>query len=127
MIPGDVVLCELPQADQRTKVRPALIISVFPPFDDALLCGISTQLHLAVSGLGEPINRLDEDFLHSGLQRDSLIRLNFLQTWPKRKILGKLGTISPSRLLRLRKCLSDFLLLKDNDRLHRQEIVTRSR
>ncbi len=114
MIPGDVVLCELPQADQRNKIRPALIVSVFPPFDDALLCGISTQLHLAIPGLSETINRLDEDFLHSGLQKNSLIRLNYLQTWPKQKILGKLGTISPSRLLRLRKFLSEFLLLKDS-------------
>jgi len=41
---GDVILTSMPQADGQVKNRPALFLRILPPFDDALVCGISTQL-----------------------------------------------------------------------------------
>ena len=40
---GDVVLTPVPQADGQIKNRPALFLRTMPPFNDALVCGISTQ------------------------------------------------------------------------------------
>jgi mRNA interferase MazF len=66
-----------------------------PGFGDWLVCGISTQLHQAVAGFDETIASGDADFASSGLVRPSLIRLGFLQAVPLRKIMGRIGVISP--------------------------------
>ena len=47
---GDIVLTPLPQADGQVKPRPAVVLDLLPPFNDALACGISTQIRHAVSG-----------------------------------------------------------------------------
>jgi mRNA interferase MazF len=41
---GNIVLIPLPQSDGAIKRRPALLLKQMPPFNDWLLCGISTQL-----------------------------------------------------------------------------------
>ncbi len=79
---GDIVLTSIPQADGRLKNRPALLLCTMPSFDDALVCGISTQLRQEVVGFDEMIIRQDEDFVGSGLVADSLIRLGFLAVIP---------------------------------------------
>lgn len=107
---GDIVLTPLPQADGQIKNRPALFLRVMPPFNDALVCGISTQLHQRVSGFDEIIVRQDKDFVLSGLVTDSLIRLGFLAVIPNNKLIGSIGSISPERHKRLLKKLSDHLL-----------------
>lgn len=43
MRPGDVLLANLPQADGRAKDRPVLCLCMVPPFQDLLVCGITTQ------------------------------------------------------------------------------------
>ncbi len=53
-----------------------------PSFDDALVCGTSTELRQEVVGFDEMIIRQDEDFVGSGLVADSLIRLGFLAVIP---------------------------------------------
>ena len=40
---GDVLLTELPQADGARKLRPVLFLRRMPPFQDFLVCGISSQ------------------------------------------------------------------------------------
>lgn len=107
---GDIVLTPLPQADGQIKNRPALFLRVMPPFDDALVCGISTQLHQRVPGFDEIIARQDKDFASSGLVSDSLVRLGFLAVIPNSKLIGSIGSISPERHKRLLKKLSDHLL-----------------
>jgi len=72
---GDVVLTPVPQANSQIKNRPALFLREMPPFNDALVCGISTQLHQQVAGFDETITRQDADFAASGLVADSLFRL----------------------------------------------------
>lgn len=54
---GNIVLTTIPQADGRPKNRPALLLCTMPPFGDALVCGISTQLRQEVAGFDEMITR----------------------------------------------------------------------
>jgi mRNA interferase MazF len=106
---GDVALAPLPQADGRTKPRPVLILRQLPPFNDWLVCGVSTQLHHAVPGFDETIEHSHADFRHSGLKAASLIRLGFLAVRPASQLLGRLGSVSPERHERLLQRLADFL------------------
>lgn len=52
---GDIVLAPLPQANGQRKNRPALFLRARPPFNEALVCGISTQLHQQVAGFDQVI------------------------------------------------------------------------
>ena len=49
MTEGDVALTSLPQADGRTRPRPAILLRQVPPFSDWLICGVSTQYEVALS------------------------------------------------------------------------------
>ncbi len=107
---GDLILTPLPQADGRLKNRPALILRKMPPYDDFLVCGISTQLHRKVQDFDEIISPFDDDFESSGLLAESLIRLGFLTVLPLSQIAGSIGAISPKRHRRLLKALSAYLI-----------------
>lgn len=98
---GAIVLLSLAQADATVKPRPAVALRQLPGFGDWLVCGISTQLHQCVTGFDETMASSDADFASSGLVRPSLIRLGFLQAVPLRKIMGRIGSISPDRHRRL--------------------------
>jgi len=50
---GDVVLTVLPQADGRLKNRPAAVLRRMPPFDDWLVCGITTQQQHGAEGFDD--------------------------------------------------------------------------
>ena len=110
MTEGDVILTPIPQANGQFKNRPALFLREMPPFNDAFVCGISTQLHQEVKGFDEIIGQQDLDFASSGLVQDSLIRLGFLALIPRNKILGSIGSISPARRKRLLQNLSEYLI-----------------
>ena len=107
---GDVVLAPLQQADGLLKNRPALVLRELPPFGDFLLCGISTQVHLATPEFDEVISPNDSDFLASGLIAPSVIRLGFLAVLPRKKIIGAIGTIAQNRHHRLLENLSKYLV-----------------
>ena len=107
---GDIVLTPVPQANGQIKNRPALFLREMPPFKDALVCGISTQLQQQVIGFDEIIDQQDSDFSNSGLVTSSLVRLGFLAIIPRNKIIGRIGSISPTRHKRLLQNLSDYLL-----------------
>jgi mRNA interferase MazF len=107
---GDVILTPIPQANGQIKNRPVVFLREMPPFNDALVCGISTQLQQQVNGFDEVITRQDADFAASGLVADSLIRLGFLTVIPRRKLIGSIGSISAARHKRLLQNLSDYLL-----------------
>jgi mRNA interferase MazF len=106
---GAVVLLPLAQADGTVKPRPAVARRQLPGFGDWLVCGVSTQLHQAVADFDEAITSGEPDFASSGLVQPSLIRLGFLQAVPLRRILGRIGTISPDRHRRLLANLSRHL------------------
>jgi mRNA interferase MazF len=106
---GDVVLAAVPQADQKVKSRPLIVLREMPVFRDLLVCGISTQLHRRIEGFDELVTLADPDFASSGLLSESLIRLGFLSMVPQRSVAGSIGSISPERHRRLLRTLATFL------------------
>ncbi|MEM6427879.1 MAG: type II toxin-antitoxin system PemK/MazF family toxin [Deinococcota bacterium] len=110
MTEGDVVLVPLPQVDGQLKVRPCLVLRVLPPFNDLLVCGISTQLQHEVKGFDDVVLASDRDFIQSGLRATSLIRLGFLGVIPTSQIAGSIGSIDSQRHQNLLKRLANFLI-----------------
>lgn len=106
---GDVVITPLPQADGQLKNRPAIVLRKMPPFGDLLVCGVSSQTHLAVKDFDEVFGRDQPDFAISGLKTASVIRLGFLATLPPSSFVGRIGRISAERHLRLLTRLSEHL------------------
>ena len=107
---AEIIVAAFPQSDGSLKRRPALILREMPPFRDFLICGISTQLRQKVEDFDEIISETDEDFVTSGLESESLIRLGFLMVLPRNQIIGSIGSISKERHTRLLKKLSDYLV-----------------
>ena len=97
---GQVVLFRFPQIDQTLgKLRPALVIRRLPgPYDDWLICMISSQLSQQISGFDEIIAGEDIDFELSGLKTSSVIRISRLAVVNKNALLGSIGKISVERL-----------------------------
>jgi mRNA interferase MazF len=106
---ADVVIVAMPQANGVIKDRPAIILREMPPFRDMLVCGVSTQLRHAVKDFDELISPTDADFVASGLNAESLIRLGFLIVIPRQNIVGSIGSISSERHNRLLRRLSTYL------------------
>jgi mRNA interferase MazF len=106
---GDVIVVPMPQADGRIKNRPAIILREMPPFQDLLVCGVSTQLRQAAKDFDEVISSSDPDFVSSGLIEKSLIRLGFIVVVPRNRIAGSIGSISSERHTRLLQRLGNYL------------------
>jgi len=109
---GDVILTPLPQADGKTKNRPAIVLREMPPFGDILVCGIITQLHQFTPGFDELIQQDHDDFAASGIIRTSVIRLGYLAVLPSKNVLGSIGAVSPERHRGLLQNLSSYLMKK---------------
>ncbi len=107
---GSIVLASLPQADGKTKLRPALVLKQIPPYKDLLVCGISTQINQEVIGFDEIINTNDFDFIETGLRQKSIIRLGYIAVIASQIIAGSIGKISSNRLSGIKKRFSDFIL-----------------
>ena len=75
---ADVALTPIPQADDRIKNRPVIILRELPKYNDFLVCGVSTQLNQYVKDFDEIIATTDLDYKSSGLIAASVIRLGFL-------------------------------------------------
>jgi mRNA interferase MazF len=111
MKPGDVVLADMQQVTGGgLKLRPALVLAMLPgPYQDLLLCGISTQAGSILVDWDERIEPGDSDFPSSGLHYPSVIRLSFLISATRSDVGGTIGYIDPARLTRLRQRISDHL------------------
>jgi mRNA interferase MazF len=109
MNPGDVVLIPLPQlGGAALKLRPALVLALLPgPYQNLLLCGISTQLHLILANWDELVQNTDGDFGGRGLHQASVVRLSYLYAADATEITGVIGSVDPSRLARLRTRVAD--------------------
>lgn len=108
MTEGDVLLASMRQSDGTEKYRPVLCLARMPPFQDLLVCGISTQLQQAVPDFDEVIAPRDSDFAGSGLTA-SVIRLGYLAVLPSSDFRGRIGSISDQRWAQLRAKLADYL------------------
>jgi hypothetical protein len=76
-----------------------------PPYEDLLVCGVSTQLHREVKGFDEVIRDTDPNFATSVLRSTSLIRLGFLAVLPRSEIINSIGSISAQRHRRFAKSI----------------------
>ena len=101
---GSVVLFSLPDTDQAVgKLRPALVIRQLPGrYSDWLVCMISSKFYQFVSGVDERVMPDDADFQSSGLKKPSLIRASRLAVVEESILIGKLGSIDPKRLDRIK-------------------------
>ncbi len=108
---GQVVLFRFPQTDQAaSKLRPSLVLRRLPgPFDDWLICMISSQLEKQIPGFDEVIAARDTDFTTSGLKTDSVIRIARLAVAQRLVLLGAIGQIAPERLTRLKSKLREWI------------------
>lgn len=108
---GDIALITLPQlGGGQPKPRPALILARLPgPYQDVLVCGVSTQMHSLQPNWDELIQSGDADFPASGLHQDSIIRLSYLSAVPSSDFTGIIGQIDTARLSRLLTRLADHL------------------
>ncbi len=108
---GQIVLFRFPQTDQASgKLRPALVLRKLPgPYNDWLICMVSTQLSQRIDGLDELIGSEDQDFKDSGLKAPSLFRISRIAVVEKSILLGVIGEISTDRLSRIKTSLSDWI------------------
>ncbi len=111
MTPGDIGLISLPQfGGGPAKLRPALLLARLPgPYQQLLVCGISTQLHALVPDWDEFIDNTDAGFAASGLHQKSVIRLSYLYAASATEIVGIIGSIDAGRLSRLLSRLATLL------------------
>lgn len=93
---GDIIIASLPMIHGTYKKRPALIINSFPPYNDFLLCGISSQLHQNIKEAAYLLSANESYFKETGLSKSSIIRLNYLVMIPQTLIEGRIGSVPDS-------------------------------
>ena len=110
--PGQVVLFRFPQTDlAEGKLRPALLVSSVPgPFDDWLICMVTSQRRHEVKGFDEVVRPGDDDFVDSGLKAESLIRIGRLAVVDGSILLGAIGHLSSARFERITRRIADWVL-----------------
>ena len=106
---GDVVRWTFVQGDGQRKMRPAINIGSVPPFNDWLVCAVSTQLQRTVKDLDILLDAKHPDLARAGLREPSLIRVAQLTTLPDKVIQGSIGEISPATLRTIKERLRDWL------------------
>ncbi|WP_022834908.1 type II toxin-antitoxin system PemK/MazF family toxin [Salisaeta longa] len=109
--PGQIVLYRFPRTDlAEGKLRPALLISKAPgPYDDWLICMISSQLHQQIEEFDELIEEGDSDFQQSGLKKTSIVRISRLAIVEGQILEGRIGKISSGRMQRIRRRLAEWI------------------
>jgi mRNA interferase MazF len=108
---GQIVLFRFPQTDlAQGKLRPALLIGKLPgPFDDWLLCMISSQTRHCVEEFDEIIQTADADFSRSGLKVPGVVRVGRLAVVRGEILLGATGEIDSERLRRIKARLARWI------------------
>ena len=104
-----------PQTDlSKGKLRPVLLLARLPgPYDDWLVCMVSSQLRQAQSGFDDVVRDADRDYNRSGLKVPSVIRIGRLAVVEGTTLLGAVGEIGPDRLVRVRSRLAEWLASPD--------------
>lgn len=108
---GDIVLFRFPQTDQAVgKLRPALLVTSLPTkYDDWLVCMVSSQIHQAVPNVDVFIDISDADFASSGLKTTSVFRTTRVAVATEQIFIGKLGSISQSRVEDVRVRIASWI------------------
>lgn len=108
---GHIVLFAFPQTNLPDgKMRPALVLRKCPgPFDDWLVCMISSQLRHELEGVDEVILQNDPDFPQTGLKVDSVIRATRLAVVASGILQGSIGSLPPHRLASIQKRVARWI------------------
>lgn len=106
-----MAILRFPKADLALgKSRPVLLVAPVPgPYDDWLVCMISTQLQQALEGFDEVIDQSQSDFHSSGLRVASVVRVARLAVVSAELLVGAIGEIGPERLQRIRQKLASWI------------------
>jgi mRNA interferase MazF len=110
--PGQIVLFRFPQTDLLSgKLRPALLLGKLPgPYDDWLMCMVSSQESQYLPDFDEIIREDDPDFARSGLRVSSVIRCGRLAVVEGAMLVGATGDIGSERLQRIKARLASWLV-----------------
>jgi len=108
---GQIVLFTFPQTDQVAgRLRPALVLRSVPgPYNDWLICMISTRLYQQVAELDEVVRENDSDFLLTGLKTTSLVRVTRIAIVSADLLHGAVGNLAADRLERIRSRLARWI------------------
>ncbi|MEK9149637.1 MAG: type II toxin-antitoxin system PemK/MazF family toxin [Candidatus Desantisbacteria bacterium] len=108
---GQIVLFRFPQTDQLfATLRPALVIRKLPgPYDDWLICMISSQTSQLIPGFDEIITEKDTNFKLSGLKESSVIRISRLAVVDRKVLSGIIGEVDTYRLIQIKNRLSNWI------------------
>ncbi|NOX61917.1 MAG: type II toxin-antitoxin system PemK/MazF family toxin [Chloroflexi bacterium] len=94
-VKGDVVVLPFPFSDlSASKRRPALVVAVVQPYEDLILCMITSRRTKDASAI--PLSR--SDFLVGGLPRSSNIRPNRLFTADSSIVLRTAGRVVDEKM-----------------------------
>lgn len=106
-----MAILHFPKADlAQGKPRPVLLVTPVPgPYDDWLVCMISTQLQQAIVEFDEIIDQSQSDFPRSGLRVASVVRVARLAVASAELLVGAIGEIGPERLQRIRQKLASWI------------------
>ena len=109
--PGQIALLRFPQTDLSAgKPRPVALLGRVPgPYDDWLVCMVSSQLRQEVRGFDEVVHDSDADFARSGLKVTSVLRISRVAVVEGNALLGAVGEISPERLRHIRERLARWI------------------
>lgn len=106
---GDIILTVFPQ-DAEQKLRPSLMLRLFPKYGDVLVCGITSKLNQYIPDFDLLLDKGHSDYVKSGLKVPGVCRLNMLTMIPKSFIKGRLGSLSSATHEELLKRLADYLV-----------------
>ncbi len=106
---GQMVLFRFPKTDQTiAKLRPALVLRSLPgPFEDWLICMVSSQLGQEISGFDERLTA--SEFVISGLRASSVIRIARLAIVERSVLCGAIGQVASERLTRIKLKLGQWI------------------
>lgn len=108
---GQIVLFPFPQTNLAVgSLRPALILRKVPgPYDDWLICMISSQLRHELPEIDDRIDTDDADFGQSGLRTASLIRATRLAVVGSEIFEGRIGSLPDARVARIRERIAAWI------------------
>lgn len=110
MLEGDIAVIKMPQPDGSIKLRPVLLLKQVKPFNDWVVCAISTQLQQEVKGFDLVIMKDNPYFSMTGLRDSSVIRLGMIATVSKSIFPGSIGSLPKTELEILKKRISNHFL-----------------
>ena len=105
---GTIVLIPFPFTDLTSvKLRPALIISAKNHSKDVIVSFITSVMREKPKSSDFIYKTKNKYFEKSGLKVNSVFRFDKIATLNKKLILGEIGTLHPSILVKMKKSFSN--------------------